>query len=134
MKKMFLVLMLVVLSSLAFAARGDKGQGGDFYSLYDSAYTAVETPEMHKEYGVKNGDAEKVKDIINKGWYDMKMLEADKLKHVFTIDKYMIDGAGNKEKVESEMDKIQEIGEKMTKVYEDTKKELSKVMHADKLN
>ena len=134
MKKMVLVLMLVVLSSLSFAARGDKGEGADFYSLYNSAYEASGNPTMHKDLGIETGEVEKVKSIINKGWYDIKILEADKLKEVFAIDKYLVDGEGNRDKIKKHMDEIRKISDKMDKVYEDMKAELNKIMHVDKLN
>lgn len=135
MKKMFLVLMLVVLSSLSFAARGDKGgEGGDFYSLYNSAYEAAGTPTMHKDLGMENGDAEKVKSIINKGWYEIKILETDKLKEVFAIDMYLVDGPGNQKKIQGHLEKIRKISDEMDKVYDKMKADLSKVMDVDKLN
>ncbi len=132
MKKTLLILMLVVLSSLSFAARGDKGEG-DFYSLYNEAYTAVETPGMHKNVGLKEGHGKMVKDIINKGWYDIKMLEVEKLKHVFAIDKLLVEGPGNKEKIDEHIAEIRKIKEKMNKVYEDTKKECEKHMDFSKM-
>ncbi|GLI57440.1 hypothetical protein PM10SUCC1_29540 [Propionigenium maris DSM 9537] len=133
MKKTLLILMFVVLSSLSFAARGDKGSGEDFYSLYNSAYKAVETPGMHKNVGLKEGHGKMVKDIINKGWYDIKMLEVEKLKHVFAIDKLLVDGPGNKEKIDEHIAEIRKIKEKMDKVYEDTKKECEKHMDFSKM-
>lgn len=134
MKKMFLVLMLVVLSSLSFAARRDNGSGADFYSLYNSAYEAAGTPTMHKDLGMENGDAEKVKSIINNGWYEIKVLETDKLKEVFAIDKLLVDGPGNQKKIESHLEKISKISDKMEKVFEDMKADLGEVMDVDKLN
>lgn len=134
MKKMLLIVMLVVMSAMSFAARGDRsGESSDFYNLYNSAYNAVETPDMHKELGMSKDDMKMVKDIINKGWYEIKMLEADKLKEVFAIDKLMIDGPGNKEKIDEHFKKIEEISAKMTKIYEDTQKELRKHIDVDKL-
>jgi len=121
-----------VLSSLSFAARGDKGEG-DFYSLYNEAYTAVETPGMHKEVNMKADEVDKVKNIINKGWYDIKILEVDKLKHVFAIDKLLVDGAGNKEKIDEHIAEIHKISDKMEKVYNDTRAELKKHINVDKL-
>ncbi len=132
MKKILLILMLVVLSSLTFAARGDKGEG-DFYTLYHEAYTAVETPGMHKDVGLEAGHGKMVKDIINKGWYEIKILEVDKLKHVFAIDKLLVDGPGNKEKIAEHIAEIRKINEKMDKVYADTKKECEKHMNFSKM-
>lgn len=133
MKKLLLVSMLV-LSSLSFAARGDRGgEGGDFYSLYNSAYQASGNPTMHKELGIEDGEAEKVKTIINDGWYKLKVLEADKLKEVFAIDKLLVDGEGNQKKIQSHMGKINDISDKMEKAYDDMKAELSKIMDVDKL-
>lgn len=133
MKKMFLVLMLVVLSSLSFADRGDKGSGSDFYSLYNSAYEASGNPSMHKDYGIENDEAEKVRSIINKGWYEIKLLEVDKLKEVFAIDMLLVDGPGNQKKVQNHLEKIRKISDKMSKVHDDTKAELNEVMDVDKL-
>ena len=132
MKKTLLILMLVVLSSLSFAARGDKGEG-DFYSLYNEAYTAVETPGMHKNVGLKEGHGKMVKDIINKGWYEIKILEVEKLKHVFAIDKLLVDGQGNKKKIDEHIAEIRKISDKMEKVYNDTRAELKKHIDVDKL-
>lgn len=131
MKKVLLIAMLVVLSSLSFAKRG--GEGDDFFSLYNSAYTAVETPGMHKEVNMKADEVDKVKDIINKGWYDIKILEVDKLKHVFAIDKLLVDGAGNKGKIDDHIAEIHKISDKMEKVYNDTRAELKKHIDVDKL-
>jgi len=132
MKKMLLVLMLVVLSSFAFAARGDKGEG-DFFQLYNEAYTAVETPGMHKSVGLEANELQIVKDLINKGWYEMKMLEADKLKEVFAVDKLLIDGPGNKGQIDKHFANIRKINDKMEKVYADTKKECEKHMDFSKM-
>jgi len=133
MKKTLLILMLVVLSSLSFAARGDRGEGEDFFALYNDAYTAVETPGMHKEIGLEEKNIQIVKDIINKGWYEMKMLEADKLKEVFAVDALLIDGPGNKSKIDKHFDNIRKINDKMTKIKEDTKKECDKHMDFSKM-
>ena len=133
MKKTLLILMLVVLSSLSFAARGDHGEGEDFFALYNDAYTAVETPGMHKEIGLEEKNIQIVKDIINKGWYEMKMLEADKLKEVFAVDALLIDGPGNKSKIDKHFDNIRKINDKMTKIKEDTKKECDKHMDFSKM-
>jgi len=133
MKKTLLILMLVVLSSLSFAARGDHGEGEDFFALYNDAYTAVETPGMHKEIGLEEKNIQVVKDLINKGWYEMKMLEADKLKEVFAVDKLLIEGPGNKNKIDEHLAKIRKINEKMDKVYADTKKECEKHIDFSKI-
>ncbi len=130
MKKILLVLMLVVLTSLSFARERDND---DFYDLYNEAYTAVETPEMHKDIKMKKESVDVVRDIINKGWYDIKILEAEKLKEVFAIDKLLVDGSGNKEKVNGHFEKIREINAKMEKIYNDTKKELKKHVDLDKM-
>jgi len=130
MKKILLVLMMVVLTSLSFARDRDNA---DFYDLYNEAYTAAETPGMHKDVGLDKADVEIVKNIINKGWYDLKILEADKLKEVFAIDKLLVDGPGNKEKIDGHFKKIREIDTKMEKVYNDTQKELKKHVDLDKM-
>lgn len=132
MKKTLLILMLVVLSSLSFASRGDKGEG-DFFTLYQEAYSAVETPGMHKDVGLEKKEVQMVRDIINKGWYEMKMLEADKLKEVFAVDKLLIEGPGNKNKIDEHLANIRKINEKMDKVYADTKKECEKHIDFSKI-
>jgi len=130
MKKILLVLMMVVLTSLSFARDRDNA---DFYDLYNEAYTAAETPGMHKDVGMKKDDVQVVRDIINKGWYEIKSLEADKLKEVFAIDKLLVDGPGNKKKIDGHFEKIREISDKMEKVYDNTKKELKKHVNLDKM-
>lgn len=132
MKKVLLIAMLVVVSALSFASRGDKGEG-DFYSLYNEAYTAVETPGMHKDVNMKADEVDKVKNIINKGWYEIKILEVDKLKHVFAIDKLLVDGPGNKEKIDEHIKEIHKLNDEMEKVYNDTRNELKKHIDVDKL-
>lgn len=132
MKKVLLIAMLVVVSALSFASRGDKGEG-DFYSLYNEAYTAVETPGMHKDVNMKADEVDKVKNIINKGWYEIKILEVDKLKHVFAIDKLLVDGPGNKEKIDEHIAEIHKLNDEMEKVYNDTRNELKKHIDVDKL-
>lgn len=130
MKKILLVVMMVVLTSFSFARDRDNA---DFYDLYNEAYRAVETPGMHKEIGMKEDEIEIVKNIINNGWYEIKMLEAEKLKEVFAIDKLLIDGPGNKEKIDEHFDKIREINAKMDNTYNDTGKELKKHINLDKM-
>ncbi len=130
MKKILLVLMMVVLTSLSFAK---ERENDDFYDLYNEAYTAVETPGMHKQVGMNEADVDIVRNIINKGWYELKTLEVDKLKEVFAIDKLLIDGPGNKEKVDSHFEKIRDIDARMEKVYSDTTKELNKYVDLDKM-
>ena len=133
MKKLLLVSMLV-LSSLSFAARGDKGsEGGDFYSLYNSAYEASGNPTMHKELGIEDGEVEKVKSIINNCWYNLKVLEADKLKEVFAVDMLLVDGEGNRDKIKGHMSAINDINVKMDKEYNDMKAKLGEIMDVDKL-
>ncbi len=130
MKKVLLILMMVVLTSLSFARERDND---DFYDLYREAYTAVETPGMHKDIGMKKESVDVVRDIINKGWYDIKMLEAEKLKEVFAIDKLLIDGPGNKEKIDAHLRKIRELNDQKKKIYNDTNEELKKHMNLDKM-
>ena len=133
MKKMLLVLMLVVLSSFAFAARGDHGEGEDFFALYNDTHTAVYREDMHKDIGLEKDEIQIVKDIINKGWYEMKMLEADKLKEVFAVDALLIDGPGNKSKIDKHFDNMRKIQDKMEKIYTDTDKELAKHVDLSKM-
>ena len=130
MKKILLVLMMVVLASFSFGRDRDNA---DFYDLYNEAYRAVETPGMHKEIGMSKDEVEVVKDIINNGWYEIKMLEVEKLKEVFAIDKLLIDGPGNKEKIDEHFKVIGEINDKMEKIYNDTGKELKKHINLDKM-
>lgn len=132
MKKMLLVLMLVVLSSLSFAQKEGR-EGDDFYTLYNEAYKAVGSPEMHKSIGLKSGEIDIVKEIINQGWYDIKMLEIEKLKHVFAIDKLLVDGEGNKDKVDEHIKELQKISDKMKKIYIDGNVELKKYIDMEKL-
>ncbi len=130
MKKILLILMMIVLTSLSFARERDND---DFYDLYREAYTAVETPGMHKDIGMKKESVDVVRNIINKGWYDIKILEAEKLKEVFAIDKLLIDGPGNKEKIDAHLRKIRELSDKKKKIYNDTNEELKKHMNLDKM-
>lgn len=130
MKKTLLVLMMVVLTSFSFARDRDNA---DFYDLYNEAYRAVETPGVHKEIGMNKGEIEVVKNIINNGWYEIKMLEAEKLKEVFAIDKLLIDGPGNKERIDEHFKGIREINDKMEKIYNETNKELKKHINLDKM-
>ncbi len=129
MKKILLVLMMVVLTSLSLARDRDNA---DFYDLYNEAYRAVETPGMHKDIGMEGDEVEIVKNIINKGWYELKILEADKLMEVFAIDKLLIDGPGNREKIDEHFKRIREINAEMDRVYNDTGKELKKHIDLDK--
>lgn len=129
MKKILMVAMMVVLTSLSLARDRDNA---DFYDLYNEAYRAVETPGMHKEIGMDKDEIEIVKNIINKGWYELKILEADKLREVFAIDKLLIDGPGNREKIDDHFKRIREINAEMDKIYSDTGRELKKHIDLDK--
>ena len=131
MKKTLLVLILVVLSSFSFAER--RNRNDDPYDLYKNVYKAVESPEMHKSIDMKSDEIQIVKDIINKAWYELKVLEVEKLKHVFAIDKLLMDGPGNKEKIDEHFEEIIKISDQMTKIYENTKQELRKHIDVDKL-
>lgn len=130
MKKMLLVLMMVVLTSFSLARDRDNA---DFYDLYNEAYRAVETPGMHKDIGMDKDEVEVVKNIINKGWYELKILEADKLREVFAIDKLLIEGPGNREKIDGHFKRIREINAEMDRIYNDTGKELKKYIDLDKM-
>ncbi|GLI57649.1 hypothetical protein PM10SUCC1_31630 [Propionigenium maris DSM 9537] len=129
MKKILLVLMMVILTSLSLARDRDNA---DFYDLYNEAYRAVETPGMHKDIGMEADEVEIVKNIINKGWYELKIMEADKLREVFAIDKLLIDGPGNREKIDGHFKRIREINAEMDRVYNDTGRELKKHIDLDK--
>lgn len=133
-KKILLIVMLMVMSAVSFAVRGDRSQeSSDFYNLYSETYNAVESPDMHDKIGISKDEMKVVKDIINNGWYKIKLLEVDKLKEVFAIDKLMMDGPGNREAINKYFEKIEEISAQMTKVYEDTQKELKKHIDMDKM-
>ncbi len=133
MKKLLLIAMLAVLSCLSFAKEG--GEGDDFFSLYNEASKAVNSPEMQKEVGMTDDEKDMIKDIINNGWYKIKMLEAEKLKQVFEIDRILIDGENGKtkEKVDKHFAEIKKINEKASKIYYDTKAELHKYIDTEKL-
>jgi hypothetical protein len=126
--KKIIILMLVVFSTFSFAAHGEI-EDGDYFELYREAYNAVETPETHEKIGLKKENIKEVRTIINKGWYDIKMLEAEKLKEIFAIDKLLIDGPGNKEKIDEHLKKIKKINDQKKKIYYETKEEVKK--HAD---
>lgn len=130
MKKMLLIGLLVASSAISFSK---SGEGDGFYNLYQMTHTAVETPEMHKDLGMDENEKTIVKNIINDGWYDLKVLEADKLKEVFAIDKLMIDGPGNKKDIDKHFAEIEKISEKMEKVYNNARTELKKYIDVDKL-
>lgn len=133
MKKLLLIAMLAVLSCLSFAKEG--GDGDDFFSLYNEASKAVNSPEMQREIGMSSDEKDMIKDIINDGWYKIKMLEAEKLQEVFKIDKILINGddAKEKSKVEKHFAEIKKINDKVKKTYYDTKDQLNKYIDTEKM-
>lgn len=133
-KGLLLFIMITLVTSLSFARdRGSEDRERDFYELHQLANNMVMTPEKHAEMGMDQEEVAVVKDIINKGWYEMKLLEADKLKEVFAIDRLLIGGVENKGKLDKHFKKIKGIDEKMAKLHKDTMKKLSSYIDVEKL-